>query len=201
MKQLHNHFDFQPPRSPISPTPPEVEIPMFDQRVRGMVNSNMINEYGSMFFEPGEGCSSSVAPPPPTSKEEVPQPFGAPVGPTEFPPPFGTPVAPPPAPNATEDPEAPPDWAARFSTEIFEWSSYPPPYDGMDDDLHVLFSKITITIVSLLCIVSFPYSYIGGSSHPGGGPGGTRGRDSDRQQHLLSRPLLLLDDKWGEEEL
>jgi hypothetical protein len=29
-----------------------------------MINSNMINEYGSMFFESGEGSSSSVAPPP-----------------------------------------------------------------------------------------------------------------------------------------
>jgi hypothetical protein len=39
MKHLHNHFGFQPPRSPISPTPPEVEIPSFDQRVRTMINS------------------------------------------------------------------------------------------------------------------------------------------------------------------
>jgi hypothetical protein len=61
MKHLHNHFGFQPPHSPISPTPPEVEIPMFDQRMRTLINSNMINEYGSMFFESGEGSSSSAA--------------------------------------------------------------------------------------------------------------------------------------------
>jgi hypothetical protein len=29
--------------------------------------------------------------------------------------------------------------------------------------------------------------------------GGTHGRDNDQQQYLLSRPLLMLDDK-GEEE-
>jgi hypothetical protein len=142
MKQLHNHFGFHPLRSPISPTPPEVEIPTFDQRVRSMVNSGMINEYGSMFFQSGEASSSSAAPPPPPGTEEVPQPFGAPVGLAEFPPPFSSPVAP--APDATKDPEAPPNWARRFSTEIFRWSCYPPPYDGMDDDLHVLLSKLTI---------------------------------------------------------
>jgi hypothetical protein len=73
MKWLHNHFGFQPPRSPISPTPLEVEIPLFDERMRTMINSNMINEYGSMFAESGEG-SSSAAPPPPPGSEEVPQP-------------------------------------------------------------------------------------------------------------------------------
>jgi hypothetical protein len=94
-----------------------------------MVNSSMINEYGSMFFELGEGSSSSVAPPPPPGTEKVPQPFHAPVAPT-------------PAPDAIEDPEAPPDWASRFSTEIFGWSSYPPPpYDGMDNDLWFYYLK------------------------------------------------------------
>jgi hypothetical protein len=83
MKHLHNHFGFQLPRSPISPTPSEVEIPTFDQRVRMMINSNMINYYGSMFFESGEGSSSSAAPPPPPGSEEVPQPFGAPHTTTE----------------------------------------------------------------------------------------------------------------------
>jgi hypothetical protein len=58
MKQLHAHFGFQPPRPPISPTPPEVEIPSFDQQMRTIINSNMINEV--------DLCSSSqarVAPP------------------------------------------------------------------------------------------------------------------------------------------
>jgi hypothetical protein len=105
-----------------------------------MINSNIINEYGTMFFEPGEGSSSSAAPPPPPGSEEVPQPFGALVGPTEFPPPFGTPVTPPPAPGATEDLEAPADWVGHFSKETFKWSAYPPPYGRLDDDLYVLLS-------------------------------------------------------------
>jgi hypothetical protein len=84
MKQLHAHFGFQPPRSPISPTPPEVEIPQFDQRMRKMINSNIINEYGTMFFESGEGSSSSDAPPPPPGSEEVPQLYGVPQGPAAY---------------------------------------------------------------------------------------------------------------------
>jgi hypothetical protein len=63
IKHLHNHFGFQSPRSPIFPTPLEVEIPLFDQRMRTMINSKMINEYGTIFFELGEGSSSSTAPP------------------------------------------------------------------------------------------------------------------------------------------
>jgi hypothetical protein len=109
MKHLHNHFGFQPPRSPISPTPPEVEIPSLDQGARTMINSNMINEYGSMFFESGEGSSSSAAPPPPLGSEEVPQPFGAPQGPAAYPPSFGAPVDPPTPPDDAEGAEAPPD--------------------------------------------------------------------------------------------
>jgi hypothetical protein len=107
MKQLHAHFGFQSPRSPISPTPPEVEIPSFDQRMRTMINSNLINEYGSMFFESSEGSSSSATPPPPPGSEEVPQPCGVPQEPAAYPPPFGALVAPPPPPNDTEETEAP----------------------------------------------------------------------------------------------
>jgi hypothetical protein len=92
-----------------------------------MINSNMINEYGSMFFESGEGSSSSVAPPPPPGLEEVPQPYGAPQGPAAYPPPFGTPVAPPPPLDDAEETEAPLDGARCFFTEIFGWSGYPPP--------------------------------------------------------------------------
>jgi hypothetical protein len=149
MKHLHNHFGFQPPCSPISPTPPKVEIPLFHQRVRTMINSNFINEYGSVFFESGEGSFSSAAPPPPPDSEEVPQPFGAPQGPAAYPPPFGAPIAPPPPPDA-EEAEAPPDWVGRFSTKIFGWSGYPPPYQGMDDTLHIHIYLFTISSVSLL---------------------------------------------------
>jgi hypothetical protein len=150
MKQLHAHFGFQPPRSPISPTPPEVEIPSFHQQMRTMINSNMINEYGSMFFESGEGSSSSAAPPPPPGSEEVPQPYSVPQGPEAYPPPFGAPVVPPPPPHDAEGSEAPPDWAGHISTEIFDWSGYPPPDQGMDDDLHVHIYPFTISSVSLL---------------------------------------------------
>jgi hypothetical protein len=150
MKHLHNHFGFQPPRSPISPTLPEVELPSFDQRVRTMINSNLINEYGSMFFESGEGSSSSVVPPPPFGSEENPQPFGAPQGIVVYPPPFGAPVSPPPPLDDAEGSEAPPDWAGRFSTEIFGWSGYPPPYQGMVDTLHIHIHLFTISSVSLL---------------------------------------------------
>jgi hypothetical protein len=154
MKQLHAHFGFQLPRSPISLTPPEVEIPSFDQRMRTMINSNMINECGTMFFE-SDGGSSSAAPPPPPGSEEVPQPYVVPQGPAAYPPPFGTPVAPPPPPDDAEEIEAPLDWAGHFSTEIFGWSGYPPPYQGMDDDLHVFISLFTIYSISLLhCLIS-----------------------------------------------
>jgi hypothetical protein len=95
-----------------------------------MINSNMINEYGSMFFESGKGSSSSATPPPLLGSEEVSHPFGAPQGPAAYPPPFGAPVAPPPPLDDAEGSEAPPDWAGHFSTEIFGWSGYPPPYQG-----------------------------------------------------------------------
>jgi hypothetical protein len=119
-----------------------------------MINSNMINEYGSMFFESGKGSSSSAAPPPPLGSEEVPQPYGMPQGPVVYPPPFGTPVAPPPPPDDADGSEAPPDWAEHISTEIFGWSRYPPPYQGMVDDLHVPIYLFTISSVSLLhCLI------------------------------------------------
>jgi hypothetical protein len=105
--------------------------------MRMMINSNMINEYGSMFFESGEGSSSSAAPPPPSGSEEIPQPSDAPQGPAAYPPPFGAPIAPPPPPDDAKGSEAPPDWARRISTKIFGWSGYPPPYHGMDDDIHI----------------------------------------------------------------
>jgi hypothetical protein len=135
-----------------------------------MINSNMINEYGTIFFESSEGSSSSAAPPPPPGSEEVPQPYGAPQGPAGYPCPFGAPVALPPPPDDAEESEAPADWAGRFSTEVFGWSGYPPPYSGMEVDLLILISHFTISSVFFLYFFSFSHSYIGGSSHPGGGP-------------------------------
>jgi hypothetical protein len=167
MKQLHAHFGFQPPRSPISPTPPEVEIPSFDQRMRTMINSNMINEYGSMFFESGEGSSSSAAPPPPPSSEEVPQPYGVPQGPAAYL-----------HPSAPQLPHLH-LWKLqrrqrhlRIGRVAFLLGSLV----GLDIHLLIrvwmtIFMFISIFspyLVYLSYIISFPDSYIGGSSHPGG---------------------------------
>ena len=99
LKMLHSHFDLQPPRSPISPTPPEVQMPTFEERAREMANSGLINEYGSMFFESGQGSSSSAPPPPPPPTAETSEPVDT----------------------------TPPDWAARMSTEIFGYTPPPPP--------------------------------------------------------------------------
>jgi hypothetical protein len=52
MKLLHNNASIQHPRCPISPTPPEVEIPSFEDRLSGMANFKLINQYDNMFFEP-----------------------------------------------------------------------------------------------------------------------------------------------------
>jgi hypothetical protein len=67
MKLMHIVQGFQPPRSPPSPESPWVEIPSFEDRMRGWANSDMLNQYGPMFFESkqGRGSSSSVPPPPP----------------------------------------------------------------------------------------------------------------------------------------
>jgi hypothetical protein len=99
---------------------------------------------------PARGSSSSATPPPLPGSEEVPQRFGAPQGPAVYPSPFGDPVAPPPPSDDAEGLEAPPNWAGRFSTEIFGWSGYPPPYQGMDGNLHIHIYLFTISSVSLL---------------------------------------------------
>jgi hypothetical protein len=62
MKALHTHAGIQPPRSPISPSPPEVEIPSVDDRV--FLNLDLYYQYGSNFGSV-IGASSSSAPPPP----------------------------------------------------------------------------------------------------------------------------------------
>jgi hypothetical protein len=167
MKHLHNHFGFQTPGSPISPTPPEVEISTFDQRIRTMINSNIINEYGFMFFESGEGSSSLAAPPPPPGSEEVPQPFGAPQGPAAYPPPFDAPVAPPPPPDDAEGQRL-----LQIGRDPFLLRSL------VGQDIHLLI-RVWMTILTFISIFSpylaylsyfilFSDSYIGGSSHPGG---------------------------------
>jgi hypothetical protein len=63
MKALHTQAGCQPPRSPISPSPLEVEIPSVDDRVNAFLNSDLYNQYGSNFGS-DIGASSSSAPPP-----------------------------------------------------------------------------------------------------------------------------------------
>jgi hypothetical protein len=67
MKLMHNAQGFHPPSSPPSPESPQVEIPSFEDRMRGWANSDMLNQYGPMFFESEQeqGSSSSAPPPPP----------------------------------------------------------------------------------------------------------------------------------------
>jgi hypothetical protein len=43
MKALHNQAGCQPPRSPISASPPEVAIPSVDDRVNAFLNSDLDN--------------------------------------------------------------------------------------------------------------------------------------------------------------
>ena len=100
MKLVHNNLGIQPPRSPISPSPPEVDIPSVDDRVEGFINSDFYNQYGSMFHPP----------PPPQSNVGFDAMF---VGESSAPP--------------EDEWDAPPpsdDWAARLSLDIF---NIPPP--------------------------------------------------------------------------
>jgi hypothetical protein len=86
MKALHTHAGIQPPRSPISPSPPEVEIPSVDDRV--FLNLDLYYHYGSNFGSDIDASSSSAPPPPPrTSFDSMSD------GDTVVPPPW---VAPPP---------------------------------------------------------------------------------------------------------
>jgi hypothetical protein len=64
MKAFHNQAGCQPPRSPILPSPPEVEIAYVDDRVNAFLNFDLYNQYGSNFGS-DIGASSSSAPPPP----------------------------------------------------------------------------------------------------------------------------------------
>jgi hypothetical protein len=157
---MHNAQGFQPPRSPPSPESPQVEIPSFEDRMRGWANSDMLNQYGPKFFEfeQGQGSSSSVPPPPP-------------------------PFAPPPPDVAgsshfmEEEQEPPPpeqgqDWGARFSAEIFGYNPY---YYGKNSASIAHLSQITISdsiyLNSPLHWI-LDNSQIGGSSRQGDGSQG-----------------------------
>jgi hypothetical protein len=107
MKALHNQAGYQPPRSPISPSPPEVEIPSVDDRVNAFINSDLYNQYGSNFgSDIGASSSSAPPPPPPTSFDSMFE------GDTTAPPPW----VPPPSTD---------EWAARVSHEFFDQPALP----------------------------------------------------------------------------
>jgi len=63
VKMMHNAMNLQPPRSPVSPSPPEVVIPSVEDRVQGYVDSGYFEQYGHIFYPdvsgpshaPGEG--------------------------------------------------------------------------------------------------------------------------------------------------
>jgi len=52
IKMMHNAMNLQPPRSPISPTPPEAEIPSVPDpdRIREYLGSDNFKQYSSMFY-------------------------------------------------------------------------------------------------------------------------------------------------------
>jgi hypothetical protein len=117
--------------------------------MRGWANSDMLNQYGHMFFESeqGQGSSSSVPPPPP--------PFAPHYMEEE--------QAPPPPPP----PEQGQDLGTRFSTEIFSYKLY---YYGKNSAPIAHPSQITISdsiyLNSPLHWI-LDNSQIGGSSHQG----------------------------------
>ena len=63
MKRMHNAMNIQLPRSPISPLPPQIEIPSMEERVQGYVGSGYFEQYGNIFYSDVD--DSSDAPPPP----------------------------------------------------------------------------------------------------------------------------------------
>lgn len=66
IKAIHNAMNIETARSPRSPTPPPVEIPLVEERVRGYMASGYYEQYVH-FFYPDVGASTSGAPshPPP----------------------------------------------------------------------------------------------------------------------------------------
>ena len=59
IKMMHNAMNLQPPRSPISPSPPEVEIPLVEARVQGHMDTGYFEQYGHIFY-PDIGATSST---------------------------------------------------------------------------------------------------------------------------------------------
>ena len=59
---MHNAMNLHPPRSPISPSPPEVEIPSVRARMQGYMDAGYFEEYGHIFY-PDVGATSSTPAP------------------------------------------------------------------------------------------------------------------------------------------
>jgi hypothetical protein len=59
---MHNAMNLQPPRSPISPSPLEVEIPSVGARMQGYMDAGYFEEYGHIFY-PDVGATSSTPAP------------------------------------------------------------------------------------------------------------------------------------------
>jgi hypothetical protein len=136
MNALHTQADCQPPRSPISPSPPEVEIPSVDDRVNNFLNSDLYYQYGSNFGS-DIGASSSSAPPPPPPSTGFDSMFQ---GDTTVPPPW----VPPPSTDA---------WAARVSHEFFD---QPATSYGMKKSHSYIYSEI-LPYLALSYLISHVY--------------------------------------------
>jgi hypothetical protein len=149
--------------------------------MREWANSDMLNQYGTMFFKTklGQGSSSSAPPPPPPFVPPHPDVAGSSH--------FMEQEQPPPPPPPEQD------WGALFSAKIF-W--YNPYYNGTDSAPLVHFFKITISESIYLNSPThwkFDISQLGGSSHPGDRSHPRMDlRDSDRWLHLLQALLGCL---------
>jgi hypothetical protein len=119
MKALHTQAGCQPPRSLISPSPLEVEIPSVDDRVNAFLNSDLYKQYGSNFGS-DIGASSSSAPPPPPPSTGFDSMFEV-----------DTVLQPPWAPPPSTD-----EWATRVSHEFFD---QPATSYGMENSTISLF--------------------------------------------------------------
>jgi len=64
---MHNAMNLQPPRSPISPTPPEPVIPSMEEMVQGYADSGYFEQFGHIFYPDVGGSSYAPPSPPPDS--------------------------------------------------------------------------------------------------------------------------------------
>ena len=64
---MHNAMNLQPPRSPVSPTPPKPVIPSVEERMQGYADSGYFEQYVHIFYLDAGGSSYDHPPPPPDS--------------------------------------------------------------------------------------------------------------------------------------